>query len=208
MGLALSFRLSSDGCSIYHTQTRLTERQPSIGRTVDRRAVPCFDSRQRAAFRMTESSTITNTNAHEPERSQQPSKQHPELRDLVPFVAGGKLFGIFAEDADGTAECKPLASLPHAPATILGVVCVRGRALTVLDPVAICTTETEDWPKPLPYVVVLRGDEQLALAAEACRDMITIAAADISTDLNRAEARPAVLGVVRHAGEEITILDI
>ncbi len=154
---------------------------------------------------MTESSTISNT---EPDTSEQATKERPELRDLVPFVAGGKLFGVFAEDADGTAESKPLASLPHAPATILGVVCVRGRVLTVLDPVAICTSQSENWAKPLPYVVVLRGDEQLGLAAQACRDMITIAAADISPEVNGAEGHPAVLGVVRHAGEEITVLDM
>jgi len=161
-----------------------------------------------AALRMTQNSIISKTDAPEPDRSQHSTKQRPELRDLLPFVAGGKLFGVFAEDADGTAESKPWASLPHAPATILGVVCVRGRVLTVLDPVAICTSQSANWKKPLPYVVVLRGDEQLALAAEECRDLITIAAADISAQVNGAEAHPEVTGVVRHAGEEITILDI
>ena len=57
-----------------------------------------------AALRMTQNSIISKTDAPEPDRSQHSTKQRPELRDLLPFVAGGKLFGVFAEDADGTAE--------------------------------------------------------------------------------------------------------
>ena len=38
----------------------------------------------------------------------------PQLRDLVPFVTHGRLFAVFAERVDGTAEAKPVASLPHA----------------------------------------------------------------------------------------------
>jgi len=80
--------------------------------------------------------------------------------------------------------------------------------LTVLDPVAICTSQAAKWAEPLPCVVILRGDEQLAVAAETCRDMITIANADILTDEDGPDSKPAVLGLVRHAGEEITVLSV
>jgi purine-binding chemotaxis protein CheW len=154
---------------------------------------------------MNETETSGVRNAEEDERLTTP---RPELRDLVPLAAGGKLFAVFAENVEGVAEAKPLARLPNAPASILGVVCVRGRMLTVLDPVAICTSQAAKWAAPLPCVVVLRGDEQLAVAAETCRDMITIANADILTDEDDPDSKPAVLGVVRHAGEEITVLSI
>ena len=156
----------------------------------------------------TVTSASSNSGVQESEDHQPTTTQRPELRDLVPFVAGGKLFAVFAENADGAVESKLLARLPNAPAAILGVVCVRGRMLTVLDPVAICTSESAKWTEPLRCVVILRGDEQLALAAEACRDMITIASSDISAEEDAVHSRPAVVGIVRHAGEKITVLNV
>ena len=132
----------------------------------------------------------------------------PQLYDLVPFVAGDKLFAVFADQIDGTAEAKVPVALPNAPPAVLGVVCLRGRMLTVLDPIAIFTGETFDWPASLPSVLVLRGDEQLALAAQSCRDAITIAASDIQplTRTNDDGFESAAFGIARYGGEEITVL--
>jgi chemotaxis signal transduction protein len=134
----------------------------------------------------------------------------PQLHDLVPFVAGDKLFAVFADQVDGTAEGKTPAALPNAPAAVLGVVCMRGHMLTALDPMAVISGESFDWPASLPSVIALRGDEQLALAAQSCRDTITIAAEDIqpSSRINEDGLESAVLGIARYAGEEITILRV
>src|SRR2546423_10253839 len=102
----------------------------------------------------------------------------PQLRDLVPFVAGNRTFAVFAEHVEGTAEAKMPAALPRAPAAVLGVVCARGRMLTVLDPLALIDGEAHGWPRRLPCVIALRGDEQLALAGDESRDANTTAAAD------------------------------
>ena len=135
----------------------------------------------------------------------------PKLHDLVPFVAGEKIFAVFADHVDGTAEARVPAALPNAPPAVLGVVCMRGRMLTVLDPIAILTGENFGWPENLPAVIALRGDEQLALAAQSCRDTITIAAEDIqpasqANDDDGVES--AVLGIARYGGEEITVLRV
>jgi purine-binding chemotaxis protein CheW len=136
------------------------------------------------------------------------SETDPQLHDLLPFTIAGHLFAIFAEQVDGTAEGKSFARLPRAPRGIIGVVCVRGRMLTVLDPAALLNNEPAIWERSLPYVIVLRGDEQLGLAAETCRDTITISAADIEqpSDQNAAPDELA-LGLVRYAGEEMVLLD-
>lgn len=133
---------------------------------------------------------------------------NPQLHDLVPFLAGDKLFAVFADQVDGTAEAKVPVALPNAPRAVLGVVCLRGRMLTVLDPIAILTGETFNWPASLPSVLALRGDEQLALAAQSCRDTITIAASDIQplTRANDDGFEGSVLGIARYGGEEITVL--
>ncbi|HVS21187.1 MAG TPA: chemotaxis protein CheW [Pyrinomonadaceae bacterium] len=132
----------------------------------------------------------------------------PQLLDLVPFVAGDRLFAVVADQVDGTAEAKTPAPLPHAPNAVLGVVCVRGRMLTVLDPVALLTHTPSTLPQTLPCVIALRGDEQIALAAESCRDTITIASADIEASVESRENTDGLaLGLVRYGGEEITVLN-
>src|ERR1043166_2651093 len=95
-----------------------------------------------------------DTSPHAPEESQ--------LRDLFSFSAGNRAFAVFIEEVEGTADSKSAAPLPHAPPAVLGVVCVRGRMLTALDPVALVEAETASWPSELPLVIALRGDEQLA----------------------------------------------
>jgi chemotaxis signal transduction protein len=134
----------------------------------------------------------------------------PQLHDLVPFVVGDRVFAVFAEQVDGTAEARMPTPLPHAPPAVLGVVSMRGHMLTVLDPIAVLTGEAFGWPATLPSVIALRGDEQLALAAQSSRDTITIAAEDIqpSSQTNNDGFDSAVLGIARYAGEEITILRV
>ena len=131
-----------------------------------------------------------------------------QLYDLLPFTIQDRVFGIFAEHVDATAEAKPFAPLPRTPDSIVGVVCVRGRMLTVLDSAAVLLKEQKRWDQPLPYVVVLRGDEQLALAAETCRDTITVSAEDIErASESEADVDDPVLGTVKHGGEEILVFD-
>ena len=134
----------------------------------------------------------------------------PQLQDLVPFVADDRIFAVFADQVDATAEGKVCVHLPHAPAAVLGVVCVRGRMLTVLDPVALLTDDTLAWPKNLPCVIALRGDEQLALAAHEYRDTITIAPSDIQPAIksDADTASDVTLGIARYGGEEINVLNV
>ena len=132
-----------------------------------------------------------------------------ELRDLLSFAAGNRCFAVFVDEVEGTAEAKRVAPLPHAPAAVLGITCVRGRMLTVLDPVALTTGTRVEWPLALPHVIGLRGDEQLGVAAESLGEAITVAAADIEgvvrddADL----AAHVIVGIARHGGQEITILN-
>lgn len=137
--------------------------------------------------------------------------EDPQLHDLVPFVAGDRVFAVFADQVDGTAEDKVPVPFPNTPPAVLGVICVRGRMLTVIDPIALLTGETFGWPASLPAVIALRSDEQLALAAQSCRDTITIAASDIqpATRMTNDDGlESATLGITVHGGEEITIFKV
>ena len=136
------------------------------------------------------------------------SAADPQLQDLLPFTIGDRTFAVFTEQVDGTAEAKPFAPLPRAPNAVIGVVCVRGRMLTVLDPTVVLDSGGPQWQQTLPYVIVLRGEEQLGLVAETCRDTITISTADIERANDGDQSQDDfVLGIVRYAGEEMLILD-
>jgi purine-binding chemotaxis protein CheW len=133
------------------------------------------------------------------------SEVSSQLHDVLPFAIGDRIFAVFTDQVDATAEAKPFARLPRTPAAIVGVVCVRGRMLTVLDPAAALNRFTKEWQQPLPYVLVMRGDDQLGLAAESCRDTITISAEDIDRS---GVAEESSVGIVRFGGEEILVLDV
>jgi chemotaxis signal transduction protein len=134
----------------------------------------------------------------------------PLLRDLFLFTTGSCSFGVSADEVDGTSEAKRPAPLPRAPASILGVVYARGRMLTLLDPVTLLNGSSTSPKAPLPGTIVcLRGDEQLALAAESIGETITISSSDIEFIPNGSDDEPnnVVTGVLRHGGQEIMILD-
>jgi chemotaxis signal transduction protein len=134
----------------------------------------------------------------------------PQLYDLVPFTAGEMVFAVFADQVEGTADAKLPAPLPDSPPAVLGVVCVRGRMLTVLDPFVLVTGEANSWPEALPNIIALSGDEQLALAATDRLDTITISAADIESPPPAIEENLSrvALGIARYGGQEITVLSV
>jgi|SRR5689334_3565346 purine-binding chemotaxis protein CheW len=136
------------------------------------------------------------------------SEDGAQLHDLLPFTIGDQIFAVFADQIETTAEARPAARLPRTSAAVVGVVCVRGHMITVLDAMAILTGSVTPWPSTLPFVLILRGNEQLGLVAETCRDTVTIAAEDIEPPVPEGESDSLpVLGSVIYAGERMTILD-
>ena len=122
-----------------------------------------------------------------------------ETRELFVLSAGGRLFAVSASETDGVAEGLKPAPLPRAPSAVLGVVSVRGRMRTVLYLPALFTNDggsqtnasedanedaredaSEDSRAPR-FVVSLRGDEQLALAADEVEGVVTVEADSLST---------------------------
>ena len=136
-------------------------------------------------------------------------EDEPKLRDLFLFTAGTRTFAVPLADVEGTAEGKLPTPLPNAPPAILGVVYARGRMLTVLDPTALAAGEALTLPRILPAIISLRGDEQLALAADSVGETITVSAADIGTEGadHGLETDQAIAGILRHGGEMITVLE-
>jgi chemotaxis signal transduction protein len=139
----------------------------------------------------------------------QPQRQDAprETRELFMLTAGGQVFAVGVEETDGVAEGLTPAPLPRAPASVLGVVSVRGRMRTLLYPPALFADtqaharEDSDAPR---FVVALRGDEQLALAADAVEGVVTINADSLSPS----DAEDSPLGAtLEHEGRRVQLLD-
>jgi len=147
----------------------------------------------------------------EPDIGTSRDEAEPQLRDLFLFAAGNRTFGIFSDEVESTAEAKHPTPLPLAPAAVLGIVYVRGRMLTLLDPNALSGGETSAWPPAVRAIISLRGDEQLALAADSFAETITIFSSDIEILPNdndeETQTSKAVAGILRHGGEKITVLE-
>ncbi len=140
-----------------------------------------------------------------------------ETRNLIVLRAGAYLFGVDAGDVapGGDAGIIVAASpvpLPGAPDAVRGVVQVRGKLYTVIDPARMLALHNRAQDETTPdraaprRILPLRGAEQLALAVEAVVGALRVAAENIAP---LAATLPAVRGVVHRDNEqEIFVLDI
>jgi chemotaxis signal transduction protein len=141
--------------------------------------------------------------------AQPPSNTPDETRELLLMRAGGHAFAVYADETDGEAQHGPKPTpLPDAPRAVLGVVCVRGRMRTVLDPLALVNAQGErdaarDDETPRLFVT-LRGDEQLALAVEQVGGTVRVPAGAFAPSLRPA---PPLRATLEHEGAHVLVLD-
>jgi purine-binding chemotaxis protein CheW len=136
---------------------------------------------------------------------------HQEPRNLQLLQAGSSQFGIFADEIATVAPWREPTPLPHAPKSVLGVVSIQGRMLTVLDLAKLAGDETASSAAADDiggHLIALRGDEQLALAVDAVGETIELQAVDFNDFAARKTAGTLVLGVMHHEGAEINILNL
>ncbi len=127
-------------------------------------------------------------------------------RKLQLLQAGSFLFGVFNNEIATIAEWRDPTPLPNAPPSVLGVVSLQGRMLTVLDLQSLCDETTNRDESSHAFLVALRGDEQIALAVKAKGETLELAPKDIQRP---PESGPVVtLFTLRHADQIVTVLDV
>jgi len=124
------------------------------------------------------------------------------VRELRIVFAGSRRFGVFVDEIEAITDWRAPTPLPKAPASILGVVCIHGRMLTVLDVALLLGAEGAAAAK----VIALRGDEQLAFAVDRVGEAIEIAAAEVQPA--GADQGPLILGIVQRSGEALAVLNV
>ncbi|HEX8557310.1 MAG TPA: chemotaxis protein CheW [Pyrinomonadaceae bacterium] len=139
-------------------------------------------------------------------------------REALLMRAGGLAFAVYADECECVTPWAEPAPLPHAPAAVLGVVSVRGRMRTVLDPARLfdAPARAADAARraAAPRLIAsLAGDEQLALAVESSdaftlRDAFDPPAADerAAAAAHDSPAPPARAAFTR-GGETVHLLD-
>ncbi len=134
-------------------------------------------------------------------------------RKLQLVHRGSSQFGVFVEEISAIVPWQEPAPLPHAPTSVLGVVSVEGRMLTVLDLATLPIPEarSSDGARTAPeHLIALRGDEQLALAIEAPGEVIQLKPDEsITESITKQETvTTPVLGVLQREGTAIKILNV
>lgn len=116
------------------------------------------------------------------------------------LTTGSRSFGIFADEIETIVDWRTPTPLPNAPAGILGVVCVRGRMLTVIAAGTLLEVETDGNQK----IVALVGDEQIGLAVGQAGAAIDVDA----TELEPNDGKNALtLGTIAAGGKSIPVLN-
>lgn len=131
------------------------------------------------------------------------------MRKLQLVRAGSAQFGIYADEIATIASWREPAPLPHAPKSVLGVVSIQGRMLTVLELTILSGREDPSGDRTLDsqrHIVALRGDEQLALAVDALGETVEIAARDLQP--TQETAGTLVLAVLHLEDKEINVLNV
>jgi chemotaxis signal transduction protein len=149
-----------------------------------------------------------------------PPKGEPRERcELFLLRAGRQAFAVFAEEVECVTQSHAPVALPHAPRAVLGLVCIRGRMRTVLDPPALigvheepieqaaterASTEQAARVGTSRFIIALRGDEQLALAADQVEGPIAFNAEALAAPDPHASILRATL---EHDGARILVLE-
>jgi purine-binding chemotaxis protein CheW len=128
------------------------------------------------------------------------------VRTLQLLRAGSFQFGVFTDHIAAIAPWREPTPLPHAPKSVLGVVSIQGRMLTVMDLATLPGREAAASTNTAPrHLIALRGDEQLALAVDTVGETVELAGADVQP--SRENVETFVVGVWHREGADICILD-
>ena len=132
-------------------------------------------------------------------------EEKDRTRKLQLARAGSLQFGIFADEIATIADWREPTPLPHAPKSVLGVVSIQGRMLTVLDLPTLFDSRPARNRSP-QHLLALRGDEQLAVAVDALDEAIDVSQADFAD--GRESDGGLIPGVFKQGGVETNILNV
>lgn len=93
-----------------------------------------------------ETDTLRPASATDEAAAAPPAADRRERREMLLMRAGEFRIALFADEVESISEALPPTPLPHAPRSVPGVVILRGRIRTLIDPRALLADETTNQP--------------------------------------------------------------
>jgi purine-binding chemotaxis protein CheW len=125
-----------------------------------------------------------------------------ERRELLIAQRQGRSLGVFANETEGIVEWKTPTVLPGAGPAVLGLIAVRGRMFTVIDPQLLLGGAANSTDRALRFIVLLAGEDQLALAVDRVSTITEV----LVDDIEFADGE-LILGQWRGGGDPVGIID-
>jgi len=122
--------------------------------------------------------------------------------ELQLLFAGSRCLAVPVAEVDALVDWRTPTPLPGAPQSVLGVVSIRGRMLTVID-LTVLLGENE-LPREPKQIVALRGAEQLALAVDRAGDSIAI---DGELVVSMGRVGSLTVSVVTSGADQVEVLN-
>jgi chemotaxis signal transduction protein len=114
-------------------------------------------------------------------------------------------FAVLESEIATVADWLEPAPLPKAPESVMGVVGIQGRMLTVLDLATLPSSESTSVTGSPKQIVALRGDEQLALAVDSVGGTVEVGTDGLQNDQQNSRL---IRGVFEQSGKKISLLDV
>lgn len=129
----------------------------------------------------------------------------------VLFRLGGEEYGLPIEQVSSIIRYEPVTPVPHAPASVEGVINLRGHVIPVVN-LKRKLLGTEFEPSVTSRIVVAEGEAgMVGLVVDAANEVATVSLADVrptpETALT-AETADAFEGVASHAGRLVILLNL
>jgi chemotaxis signal transduction protein len=124
------------------------------------------------------------------------TQRDPEIPSSIRVAYVGSIAIALPEEKVLTIiEWREPTPLPFAPEPVLGIVCIQGRMLTLLDTAKLLNIDSSTRKS----IVALRGKEQLALTIDRALETFSVSPADIELP---PESSPALIKRVIAYGHE------
>jgi len=114
------------------------------------------------------------------------------------------VLAVREEDVLTVADWTEPARLPFAPASVLGIVSIQGRMFTVVDIDVLLETHTHSTRENPGFILALRGDEQLAIAAYNADQIVECGVEDLTQESNSGLIR----GTFSLNGRTVSLLEV
>ena len=119
---------------------------------------------------------------------------------VQPIQVGSMQLAVLQNEVFAIEQWREPTPLPAAPEAVLGIVCIQGRMLTLLDIAKLLNIDSSSTRS----IVALRGKEQLALTIDTASEAFNVSTADI--ELPHGLSQPLIKGIIPRGQDRLHLL--